>query len=137
MRKILFPIVAAIALWTMTPLAHAQQMGNQPFSFRVHNNPYAANLAIVMRNLQNGNGNSSSGTTASPGGAGSYVVNNYSSNTVGTLNEISQILDNGSSAYLGAKVDQGQTGAQSSATEGHQTVGDINNGNSAPASSEP
>lgn len=158
MRNILLPALAALALFamglegpgaggTIVPAAQAQEgpMGNQPFTFQVHNNPYAANLAVILKQQSSGSGSTSTNSsgTAAPGGAGSYVVNNYNSSTVGTLNDISQTLSGGSSAYLGAKVNQDQAGNQSSTTDGHQTIGDISNGNnsttnnSTPAPSSP
>ena len=60
-------VVAAtgLAIGLGVSQASAQQF-NEPFSFRVHNNVAAMNMAVILRNVQNGGSSSS----PRPGAAG-------------------------------------------------------------------
>ena len=124
-------LVAAMGLAMILGASQASaQQFNQPFSFRVHNNVAAMNMAVILRNVQN---EGSSSTTSSSGSSGSSsgtaIYNLYETTTIGNMNEITAILEQGAEGWisLGANVTQDGSGStQSATTEGTQIFGGAN-----------
>lgn len=90
-----------------TDLAQAQQMGNDGWSWS-RNKSMAAQFQAMEQN----------GGSANGGGLGALTqyTTNYTSNStsVGNLNEITQILSEGSEGYVGQSTDQHSDGNQGS-----------------------
>jgi len=104
--------------------AYAQQMSNDPFRFRVRNNPMAANLAIMMRQIDNESSSSSSSGSIAAGSSSVGVLNQYSSTTIGNLTDIQTILEQGSQGYVNLDTQQDGAGSsQTSGSEGTQVLG--------------
>jgi hypothetical protein len=93
--------------------AEAQQMGRSPWKAQTRNRSMAAQYQYLDRTREANNGGG--------GGAGSieqYTYNhtyNSSSNSVGNLNEITQILSGGSTGTISQEADQASNGNQGSA----------------------
>lgn len=103
-------LIAATALpltLLAADLAMAQQMGNDGWRWS-RNKSMAAQFQAMERN----------GGSVNGGGLGALnqYTTNYTSNStsVGNLNEITQILSEGSEGYIGQKTDQYSDGSQSS-----------------------
>ena len=121
-------VVAAtgLAIGLGVSQASAQQF-NEPFSFRVHNNVAAMNMAVILRNIQNGDSSASSyGSGGSSGGSAIYNI--YSTTSIGNMNEITAILEQGASGYinLDANISQDSSGDQSATNDVTQIVGGSN-----------
>jgi len=104
----------------------AQQF-KEPYQFRIRNNSTAASLAIYMKQLRDGS--SSSSSAASAGAGASYVgsLTQYSSTTIGNLNEITTILEQGTQGYVNIDTTQDGSGSsQSASSEGTQIFGGNN-----------
>lgn len=121
-------VVAAAGLAIMIGASQASaQQFNQPFHFRVHNNVAAMNMAVILRDIQNGGSSSSSSSGSNGSSPGSATYNLYSSSTVGNMNEITTILEQGAQGWVNLDVGQDGSGSsQSSTTEGTQLYGGTN-----------
>ncbi|WP_366653978.1 hypothetical protein [Fodinicurvata sp. EGI_FJ10296] len=113
--------------------AHAQQMGKQPWSATPRNRSLAAQFQHAERQSSiNGNGGGS-GMGALEQFVETYTYNS-SSTSIGNLNEISQILSDGSTGTVQQTTDQDSQGNQGSAANTQVAVDSETTGSSSAAS---
>lgn len=133
-------LVAMTAVDAALPGSAADaQMSRDPFQYRVHRNPTAANMAVIMKQVESGALNGGSTTTASgpvvSGSSGPQgAITQYNSTTIGNMSEITTILENGAQGYVNLDTAQdGSQSSQSSSAEGTQVFG----GNTAVGNGDP
>jgi hypothetical protein len=117
MKMFAIPLaVTLLAAWTGT--AAADPMGRDPYAFPARSGSVAVQLQMLKKN--------SGASSASGGAAGATTqyVSSYTTNStsVGNLNEISQILDNGAQGYVGNSAGQTSTGSQGATSTSSQTT---------------
>ncbi len=122
-------VVAATGLAIVLGVSQASaQQFNEPFSFRVHNNTAAMNMAYILKTVQDGKSSSSSSSGSSGSSSGSAIYNIYSTTSIGNMNEITAILEQGASGWiaLDAGISQDSSGDQSASNDVTQIMGGSN-----------
>ena len=124
-------VVAATGLAVLLGASQASaQMFNQPFSFRVHNNVAAMNMAVILRNVENEGSLTTSSSGSSGSSSGSAIYNLYTTSTIGNMTEITTILEQGATGWVNLEdLNVSQDGAgssQTATTDGTQIFGGAN-----------
>lgn len=132
-------LVAMTAVDAALPGSAADaQMSREPFQYRVHRNPTAANMAVIMKQVESGALNGGGSTASAPVVSGSSsplgAITQYNSTTIGNMSEITTILEDGAQGYVNLDTAQdGSQSSQSSSAEGTQVFG----GNAAVGNGDP
>lgn len=112
-------ITAAFGLLTLAGEAIADPMGREPYAFPSRSGSVAVQLQMLKKNA----GSSSTSSSGSSGSSTQYVTNYTTTSTsIGNLNEITQILDNGAQGYIGNSVGQTSSGNQGSTSTSSVTT---------------
>ena len=112
-------LAAATLLTAFGPArAHAQLMGNDGWNYSSANRTFYAQGQLLQRQQQ-----AASATTAGSSGSGALTQYVYTSNTVGNIDQISQTLTGGSTAYLSTNTGQATTGNQAATSQGSPSSG--------------